>query len=581
MHASMLHPSRPVIAAIDSGKRRWVFALIVAAAVFVTAGPMASSALASHFRYGNLTWQKAGPTVNGQTPVTFQNEQAWRASAFPGAAVGDVIENFEGCITFGDGNQLCPEYKVTFVNAADDWLIMHALAPGSTTDRNVPHTYTGNGPFTALTTSCCTISTLNNANDASWQVTSLVDLANDDESARSTVPPIVQLPEGGVQTFTIPAIDSGGETKRFRLTNAAESCFGCGDPQPPGLTIDPNTGQVSWDTTGRANGLGLWWTGAVIESLVGGNVVSTTQIQYIIRVGGQANNQSPAWDDAVTPADGTVFTVQPGQTVSFNMKADDPDTGDVVQIRQNSGPGTLTPTDGNPATASFSYTAQASDIGNDQTIQFFAQDNGNPPLGPPFRSYTIRVIAAPPVDTTRPECVLAGTGVDQSGKVYIEVRTRDTGSGMGSIQVTESTNANTVVPPFTPGTTDPVIVRGTKIDNSQKSRVMLRVTDVAGNVTDCDPEIVLLKIGRKGVARKTVRGVPRAEHKVLVQNQRPGVRRVVLRVNGKRFIVPALKRGATRRLNIASAMRRGTRNKVTIIARGRRGSSVVVILSDV
>jgi len=564
------------------GKRRRALTALISAAVLVAvAGPLASGASASHFRYGNLNWQKSGPAAGGQTPVTFQNEQAWRASAFGNPAVGDVISNFEGCISFGDGGSVCPQYRVTFVNAADDWVIMHALAPGSTADRNVPHTYTGNGPFTASTTSCCTISTLNNANDASWQVSSLVDLANDDESAKSTVPPIVQLPEGGVQTFTIPAIDSGGETRRFRLSNAQESCFGCFDPHPPGLTINSTTGQVSWDTTGRANGLGLWWTGAVIESLVGSTVVSTTHIQYIIRVGGQGANASPTWDDTVTPADGTVFTAQPGQTITFNLKANDPDTGDTVQIRQNSGPGTLVPSDGNPATATFSYTALPADVGADQTVQFFAQDNGSPPLGPPFRSYTIRVVAGPAVDTTKPECVLAGSGVDQNGKAYIEVRTRDSGSGMASVQVTKSTNANTVVPPFTAGTTDPVIVRGTKINNSMKSQVMLRVTDVAGNVTDCDPEIVLLRIGRKGVASKTLRGVPRAEHKVLIQNQRPGVRRVQLRVNGKRFTARGLRRGATRRMSVARAMRPGARNTVKVIARGRPGARVVVVLSDV
>jgi hypothetical protein len=563
-------------------KRRRALTLLVSTVVVAAvAGPLASGASASHFRYGNLTWAKAGPTANNQTPVTFQNEQAWRASAFGNPAVGSVIANSEGCIAFGDGGSVCPQYRVTFLNTADDWVIMHALAPGSMTDRNVPHTYTGNGPFTASTSSCCTISTLNNANDQSWQVLARVDLANDDESARSTVPPIVQLPEGGVQTFTIPAIDAGGETRRFRLSDANESCFGCGAPQPPGLTINPTTGQVTWDTTGRANGLGLWWTGVVVESLVGTTVVSTTQIQYIIRVGGQGANASPVWDDAVTPADGTVFTAQPGQTITFNLRATDPDTGDVVQIRQNSGPGTLTPTDGNPATASFSYVAQPGDVGNDQTVQFFAQDNGSPPLGPPFRSYTIRVVQPPPTDSTKPECVLVGTGVDQNGKVYVEVRTRDQGSGLASVQVTQSLNANTVVPAFTAGTTNPVIVRGTKINASQGSRVMLRVTDVAGNVTDCDPEVVLLRIGRNGVARKTLRGVPGAEHKVLIQNQGRGARRVELRVNGKRFAARGLKRGATRRMSVASAMRRGGRNTVQIIARGRPGARVLVVLSDV
>jgi hypothetical protein len=52
--------------------------------------------------------------------------------------------------------------------------------------------------------------------------------------------------------------------------------------------------------------------------------------------------------------------------------------------------------------------------------------------------------------------------------------------------VTQSENADTVVPPFTFGTTDPVVVRSTKIDQSQPARVTLVVTAVAGNVTTCD-----------------------------------------------------------------------------------------------
>jgi hypothetical protein len=50
-----------------------------------------------------------------------------------------------------------------------------------------------------------------------------------------------------------------------------------------------------------------------------------------------------------------------------------------------------------------------------------------------------------------------------------------------------SSNANTVVAPFTVGTTTPVLVRSTKINQALGSQIALRVTDVAGNVVDCDP----------------------------------------------------------------------------------------------
>jgi hypothetical protein len=62
----------------------------------------------------------------------------------------------------------------------------------------------------------------------------------------------------------------------------------------------------------------------------------------------------------------------------------------------------------------------------------------------------------------------------------------DTESGLASILVTRSENADTVVPPFTVGTTDPVVVVSTRINQSQFARVTLTVTDVAGNEGSVD-----------------------------------------------------------------------------------------------
>ena len=62
---------------------------------------------------------------------------------------------------------------------------------------------------------------------------------------------------------------------------------------------------------------------------------------------------------------------------------------------------------------------------------------------------------------------------------------QDTGSGVASIVVTQSSNADTVVPPFTVGQTTPITVTSTKIDQTQPMTISFIVTDVDGNVSTC------------------------------------------------------------------------------------------------
>jgi hypothetical protein len=91
----------------------------------------------------------------------------------------------------------------------------------------------------------------------------------------------------------------------------------------------------------------------------------------------------------------------------------------------------------------------------------------------------------PPPDTTPPICLLTATfnGSPKS----IQVTVQDLDSGLGTIVVTTSTNASTVFPPFTLGTTGPVVVTATKTNQSLSSHIALTVTDAAGNVRTCDP----------------------------------------------------------------------------------------------
>jgi Big-like domain-containing protein len=186
----------------------------------------------------------------------------------------------------------------------------------------------------------------------------------------------------------------------------------------------------------------------------------------------------------------------------------------------------------------------------------------------------------PPPDTTKPSCVLTAIGTDSIGRKFIEVTAQDTGSGLATIQVTTSINADTVVPPFTPGTTSPVVVRGTKINQSSGATVELEVTDVAGNVTRCDPVLARLVVRGRGQISGTYRGLPRAESIVRIENSAPGVRRVEVIVNGRKWMLTGLKAHAVRTIDVAAAMRPGKHNTITVRALGKAGQSVVVVISD-
>jgi hypothetical protein len=180
------------------------------------------------------------------------------------------------------------------------------------------------------------------------------------------------------------------------------------------------------------------------------------------------------------------------------------------------------------------------------------------------------------LDTAKPTCPLV---VNQGPPTVVTVTVRDAQTGLASIVVTKSENADTVVPPFTPGTTDAVIVTATKIDQSQRSRVEMLVTDLAGNTAVCDPILSLMVRDSGGSAQETHTDVPQIEDKVTLTNGAPGVKNVEIIVNGKKFKVAGLKDEEEVTVDIASAMRPGD-NTVTLKANGPRNSFVNVMIWD-
>ncbi len=92
----------------------------------------------------------------------------------------------------------------------------------------------------------------------------------------------------------------------------------------------------------------------------------------------------------------------------------------------------------------------------------------------------------PQSDNAPPTCQLISYDPGPPSVIYIG-EVQDTESGLASITVVQATNVNVSWTPFTPGTTDPISVTLTKIDNNLAAYVVIEVIDMAGNSQLCDP----------------------------------------------------------------------------------------------
>lgn len=159
--------------------------------------------------------------------------------------------------------------------------------------------------------------------------------------------------------------------------------------------------------------------------------------------------------------------------------------------------------------------------------------------------------------------------------------------GIGGISVYKARNADIYIPPFKPGTTEPVLVTATKIDPSKAASVLLKASppkdcecpECAGIV---DPVVTTLRIANERYrVRESFTEIPAAEHFVTIQNDHPGLRRFHVFVNGQRAASLRIGPKEVQTIDIASAMTAGSQNIVTLVGQGRPGASALVLISDV
>jgi len=385
---------------------------VLRSAIFLTALLVVTTAQASHFRYGHITWT-TGTTANSVN-VTLRG--AWRGNGYnnrcinpvsmtaiactgPGslAGVGDIIRESIGFSQFnwGDGSARVGSpfgpllYLVTSIDPVNNWLSGIAVDPtslpianpGDSIDTVLSHTYNTTGAFTASLASCCRISRVASPNehinnpDGSYRIETTIDLSAGNNSPASVQDPVVLCPINAICNFAIPATDVDGDTISFRLSTSAEAggsfrqpgSLGSGAPNP--ASIDPLTGIYTWDTAGAnlaTSGRNtLYSTQVMIED--GGTKVPLDFFIQLTTVDPTPPIIQPPTNSP--PICNTTQAITLGDTLTFDIVASDADTGDTVTLNSAGLPsGAFTtpvlPITGNPVSSTFRWTPGATQVGN-------------------------------------------------------------------------------------------------------------------------------------------------------------------------------------------------------------------------
>ncbi len=328
---------------------------------------LAIPAEATHFRYGNISWSRVN---DASRTVTFTVTSAWRRSFYsPTPVVGSVysVANF----FYGDGSSQTLSITVTSVNIPEDWFVGVAT---------LVHTYPGATPnFTAYFEGCCRVSTLQNNGDLGFRSQTSVSLTPGNlGSPVSTMPAIINLPVNqAAAAFNVPAYDPDGHALTYALAPGSVVTQSGSSPvcaNPAGLSINPTTGQASFNTVGKT--INQMWNAFFSITDANGSV---TYVDFIMRM--VAANTPPIFDYSVTPPNNYLYSINPGQNLSFDVKASCPDAGSTVTLTAVGLPTTnysftpSLPVTANPVASTFSFTPGIAQLGA-YVMTFTATRNG-------------------------------------------------------------------------------------------------------------------------------------------------------------------------------------------------------------
>ncbi|MEM7555930.1 MAG: DUF4347 domain-containing protein, partial [Cyanobacteria bacterium P01_A01_bin.84] len=293
----------------------------------------------SHFRGGQIAWAAKDLDNDGQNDdVEVTVRTAWR---------------LDGANSVG--LQSSPSLSLSKTsevrqNIGSDYTFQTSTFAGLNLDPNTPYliNYSSNARIGGLK---------NNAN-GSWNIQTVINFKDRNRAPQVNLPILTEIPalDSNGQTLTsysfpLVSLDRDGDPLNYRLANLTE-LGGGSSTNPQGLSVDPNTGQVTWNLSGLSTG--LYSAGFVVEDLdANGQVKSKSHVDVIL----DFKNAQLANFTSDIPSTST-YVLAKGDTQTINFTGSSISTLLAIDILDNSDTSTF-----NKSNNSFTFNSSNLDVG--------------------------------------------------------------------------------------------------------------------------------------------------------------------------------------------------------------------------
>lgn len=327
---------------------------------------------ASHFRGGSITWQALDLDGDGfKDDVRITVKSAWRADFISDATL-TASPAIAGLTQVGEEQRVCVGAGTT-VTAPNNCSGQPGTEYALTTTTFEALNLNPDVRYTVAFASSARIAELQNNANGPWNIQTTIYLKDGNLAPKVDLPIILDVPMlqsdgmGGTVplpswTFDISSSDPNADKLRYRLANQSElGCSGtsCGYTNPPGLSINPNTGLLTWTDSGSLTAGHMYSGGIVAEDVDAFGVAkSKTHVDFILKLVNKAAVEFDPQTD-IDPAGPDAFPetrnvrVEKGSSYTFAVTASNINTtslGSLQNTLVESPANTFTFTPGGPGT---------------------------------------------------------------------------------------------------------------------------------------------------------------------------------------------------------------------------------------